>query len=549
MTVSSESMNPGEGRRRHDVVFREATIVDGTGAPAYTGDVAVAGDKIAVIGPANSLDAAVTVAAADRVLAPGFIDIHSHADFTLLVDGRAHSAILQGITSVVPGNCGHGIAPVNERSRALVPMNAIGWSARWEVPAQWNSFGEYLELLRVGGVAVNTFPLIPHGALRLAVSGFAEREATGREIDTMRALADEAMAEGAVGLSTGLEYAPGMAASADEIARIAAPVGARGGLYASHCRDRAQGMAAAAEESVRVAETAGTRLQVSHFVRRPWAPNGIDERAMEILRRADDRGIMTRCDIFPFDYGPTPLAFLLPPWAREGSREEIADRLASRSVARAILDGLSDRFRASIEGGMAESMYIACDGAEGDLVGRTLGQLARERGLDVAEAALWMLGRAGIDFYCVATVERYVEWDDMLRALGDPGFLIMSDGATGALDGPLAGFAFSLSDWGYAPEFLGRFVRDQGLVSLEAAIARMTSGPADQLGLADRGRIAEGCFADLVLFDPATIGSTVAHDELISRPTGIDQVLVNGLFVVRDGAPTDTRPGVVGRRH
>jgi N-acyl-D-amino-acid deacylase len=548
LATHEDAARDGNDRRGYDLVLTDATVVDGTGASAYAGDVALAGDRIAAIGPPNSLAGEVTVAVTGRVVAPGFIDIHSHADYTLLVDGRAHSATLQGVTSVVTGNCGHGIAPVTEDSRGLVPMNAIGWGARWEAPVRWNSFGEYLGLLRARGVAVNTFPLVPHGALRLAVSGFADRTASPSEIDTMRALADEAMAEGAVGLSTGLEYAPGMAASAEEIAQVAAPVGARGGLYATHCRDRAEGMAASAEESVRVAETAGARLQVSHFVRRPWAPEGVAERAMEVLARADERGISTRCDVFPFDFGPTPLAFLLPPWAREGDRQEIADRLAAPSVMRGILDGLSDRFRASLEGGMAETMYIACDGTDGDLVGRTLGQVARERDLGVAEAALWMLQRAGIDFYCVAAVERYVEWDDMLRALADPNFLIMSDGATGALDGPLAGYVFSLSDWGYAPEFLGRFVREQGLVPLADAIARMTSGPADQLGLNQRGRIAEDCFADLVVFDPATVGGTVAHDNLISAPTGIDHVLVNGRFVVRDGTPTDARPGVVGRR-
>ena len=548
MTVANEIIDGGDGGRRYDVVLREATIIDGTGAPRYSGDVAITGDRIAAIGPPKSLHGALTVGATDRVVAPGFIDIHSHADYTLLVDGRAHSATLQGVTSIVPGNCGHGLAPLNERSKPLVPMNTIGWSDRWAVPTQWTSFGQYLGQLRERGVAVNTFPLIPHGALRLAVSGFADRAASAREIATMRGLAEEAMAEGAMGLSSGLEYAPGQAASAEEIGEVTAPVGARGGLYATHCRDRGAGMADSAAESVAVAEAAGARLQVSHFIRRPWAPADTEKRAMDILRQADHRGVRTRCDVLPFDYGPTPLAFLLPGWAREGNREEIADRLASPTVVGKILDGLTERFKASIEGGMAETMYVACDGADGSFDGRTLGQVAREQRMDVAQAALWMLQRAGLDFYCVATVERYAEWDDLLTALRDPHFLIMSDGVTGALDGPLSGYAFSLCDWGYATEFLGRFVRDMGLVPLEAAIARMTSGPADQLGLSDRGRIAEGGFADLVVFDPATVRSTVAHDKLISASRGIEQVLVNGRFVVRDGRPTDHRPGVVGRR-
>ena len=476
-----------------------------------------------------------------------FVDIHSHADYTLLVDGRAHNCVLQGVTSVVTGNCGHGIAPVTDISRNLVPMNIPGWSTDWELPVTWDTFASYLETIRERGTAVNVFPLVAHGALRLAVAGFADRELSEGEIGSMRDMAEEAMAAGAVGLSTGLEYAPGITAGVDEIATVFEPVGDHDRIYATHSRNRAEAMIEAADEAIAVAEHAGARLQLSHFVRRPWAPAGIPDRAMDAVAQAAERGLTANFDVFPFAYGPTPLSYLLPPWAREGSREDIADRLSSAAVRRRILDGLGGNFKAALESDIAETMYIAADGHDSGLVGLTLGQVAKDRRVDVAEAALWVLQRAGANFYCTAIVERWVEWDDLLAALSDPRFFIMGDGVSGALDGPLSNYVFTLSDWGYAPAYLGQFVRGLGLVSLESAIMRMTSAPAAQAGLGNRGRVAEGWHADLVVFDPDTIDCAVTPDNLKTVSTGIYHVLVNGDFVVRDGRPTDYRPGTVGR--
>ena len=546
MAIDSDHGRAAQGAHEHALVLRGATIVDGTGAPRFTGDIGIDGGRIARVAEPGTLAGAATLDASGRISAPGFIDIHSHADFTLLVDGRAHNCVLQGVTSVVTGNCGHGIAPVTARSRDLVPMNIPGWGAAWDEPVSWRSFGEYLDAVRGRGVAVNLFPLVAHGALRLAVSGFEDRALDPREIDAMRAMTDEAMAAGAIGFSTGLEYAPGIAADEAELARVCEPVGAYDGIYATHCRDRAAAMTAAAAEAVGVAEHAGARLQLSHFVRRPWAPAGEPERAMDLLAAAEQRGVTVRYDVFPFDYGPTPLAYVLPAWARHGSRAEIAERLASAVVRARILEDLGANFAAALESDIAETMYVAADGADGSFVGRTLGTIARERGESVAEAALTILARAGESFYCTAIVERWVDWGDLTGALGDPRLFIMGDGASGGLDGPLSDYTFTLSDWGFAPAFLGRFVRGMGLVSLEAAIERMTAGPARQIGLADRGRIAEGCAADLVIFDPETVDSAVAPDGLRGVPTGIDHVLVNGEFVVRCGRPTDRRPGRVG---
>lgn len=541
--------NKGEGRQENSlsVVFRGATIIDGTGKQAFQGDVGLQGNRITSISAPGTLKGEVIVDISGRVLCPGFIDIHSHADSTLLLDGRAHSYILQGVTSVVPGNCGFGIAPITDLSLELIRMNMLGRSSDKEIPLNWRSFGDYLGQLRSRGVSVNVFPLVGHGALRLAVAGYAHRECTPNEINTMRSLASEAMAEGAIGLSTGLEYLPGIAADLKELARVAEPAGEYGGIYGTHCRNRAENMVEATEEAVAIAEHSGARLQLSHFVRRPWAPEGVEKRARDVLDRAAKRGVTTCLDIFPFDYGPTPLSYLLPPWARQGTREDIAERLNDKKTQRDILTDLRENFVAAVKSGIAQGMYLSMDGSDGELVGKTLGEVAENQGLSVPEGAVWILARAGIYFNSVKIVERWVDWEDLLAALSDPAFLIMSDGVSGALDGPLARQAMSLSDWGYVPEFLGRFVREMGIVPLEGAIARMTSRPADQLALRTRGRITEDYFADIVVFDPETIGTDITPGHLFSTPIGIDHVLVNGTFVIKDGKPTDSRPGIVGR--
>lgn len=532
------------------LVFRNASIIDGTGSPTVRGDVGITGERIVAMAPPNTLGGAETIDVTDRILAPGFVEIHSHADYTLLADGRAHNYTLQGVTSVVTGNCGHGVAPVTESSRDLVPTNIFGWKSDWEVQEKWTTFGDYMELLRRRGTAVNVFPLVPHGALRLAVAGFAPRELASKEIDTMRGLTAEAMESGAVGLSTGLEYAPGIAATTEEIARAAEPVGRFDGFYATHCRNRAEAMVKATTEAVEIALRSGSRLQLSHFVRRPWADRDIYPRALEVAFELPKRGLQVRFDILPFDYGPSPLAFVLPSWARDGSREAIAARIADKSNWPRMMDELPARFVTYVRSGIADSMYIAADGADGEFVGSTLGEIAKSRSTTIPEAVFWLLARAGTDFYSAAVLARFVETADLHAALADENFFIMGDGTSAALDGPLANYCFAPSDWGYTAVMLGHYVRTLGLTSLESAVARMTSAPAEQIGLVDRGQIREGFAADLVVFDPRTIGADITPAKLVVRPKGIDHVVVNGRVVVRSGVPTTDRPGIVGlKRH
>ncbi|VTU45864.1 N-acyl-D-glutamate deacylase (plasmid) [Variovorax sp. SRS16] len=532
-----------------DLVIAHGDLVDGKGPLQHDVDVAVRGDRIVAIAPGGSLEAPVIVEAAGRVVCPGFIDVHSHADYTILLDGRGQSALMQGVTSIVTGNCGHGIAPVTAQSRKLVSMNIAGWRRESALPITWSSFGEYLSLLRDRGVGPNVFPLVAHGTIRLGISGFRDRQLSDAEVTAARQALHDALAAGAVGMSTGLEYAPGISATTDELTRIAEAAADFNVVYATHCRNRSDRMAEAAQEAVDVARAGRMRLQMSHYVRRPYASDDMVGRAWAHLDQASRDGMTVRADVFPFDYGPTPLSALIPPSMFADTREEMARRLRDPAFKRRIVEGMGGMFKAAIDNDMVDSMFVASDGADGSLTGLSLADLAKKTGLPVTEAAVWLLENAGDNFPCVYIVENWVRWEDLVGALEDPQFFIMGDGATSALDGPASSFAMALADWGYAPRYLSRFVRDMKLVSIEQAIGRMCSGPALQFGLTDRGTVEPGKAADLVVFDARTIGSAVAPHALRQLPTGISHVLVNGQFVVRDGAPSGALPGHVGVRH
>jgi N-acyl-D-amino-acid deacylase len=390
--------------------------------------------------------------------------------------------------------------------------------------------------------AVNVVPLVPHGSLRLNVAGFELRELTRAELDRLRGMVREAMEAGAAGLSTGLEYAPGIAATATELQALCEPVGAHGGLYATHCRNRAAGIVDAAREAATVALESGCRLQLSHFVRRVNAPDGALEReareyALESGARA---GLAVGFDVFPFTFGPTPLTELLPQAQRASTREQMAARLAGG------IDVEGTRLAAVLEGPVGAQMYIASDGGRDRHVGRSLAEVADAMGTTVAAAALALLADAGENFYDVVVVERWARDEDLDRAVLDDDYCLMGDGVTGALDGPLAGLAFSLSDWGWVIRTLAHYVRDTKVLPLEAAVRRMTRAPAAQLGLTDRGALLPGMAADVAVFDLARVGTSVTPQALIARPRGVEHVLVNGTPVIRDGEPTAARPGDIG---
>lgn len=524
-------------------------LVDGTGSEPRAADISVEGGRIVSIaepGTTSATPETRTVDVTGLVVCPGFVDIHSHADYTLLRDGRAQSSLAQGVTSVAVGNCGHGIAPLSPRSADLAAMNIFGWTKEGEVAPSWRTFADYMQLLRDRGVGPNVFPLVAHGALRLSVAGFADRKLEKAEIETLRRDLESAMKAGAAGFSTGLEYAPGISAPTEELIEIARGMTGFDGLYATHCRNRSDAMDAAAAEAIAIAKAGTARLQMSHFVKRPNGTAEVVAKSWKLLDAARDEGLSVFADVFPFDYGPTPLAVLIPARLREGTRAEMAAKLREPAFRAQVMAGMGSMFEAAVKNDLVKSMFISADGTDGSWVGLSLADAAERLKMTAVDAAYALLQMAGENFYCVTIVENWVKWADLNEALEDRRFFVMGDGATGSLDGQQ--FTMALADWGYAPRFLSSFVRDGGRIGLADAIHRMSTGPARQLGLTDRGAIAVGQAADIVAFDLATIGSDVEPNDLLQAPKGITHVWVNGDSVVRQGQLTSALPGVVGLR-
>jgi N-acyl-D-amino-acid deacylase len=532
-----------------DLVVSSGRVIDGTGAPAVAADVGVAGGRIVAVGDLAGPEAAERVDATGLVVSPGFIDIHQHGDFSLLACRTADSAVGQGVTTVVTGNCGHGCAPVR-RAGADTP-NVIGRRSEWGVAIDWTSFGEYLERLKTPGVSVNVAPLVGHGPIRIAAMGFASRRPTPGEQAVMRDLVAQAMDEGAVGLSSGLEYAPGKQADADELIDLCGVAAARGGIYASHIRNRGHELVAATDEAIRIAETAGLPLQISHFAPRYYAPAGEWDRAMEHVYEARRRGVEVHVDTFPYSWGPGPVAAMLPTWAFAGTPREIVARLGD-SEQRARIRGEADsRFALAVRLGLLGQSVLTYSRSHRHLVGKSYLEISELLGRDPYDTILDVVAAEGENFYNVISRGHFARDDELRRLLREPICMVESDGVVLSPRGATSDFSFSISDYGWSARLLERFVREERLLTLEEAVRRMTSLPAEKVGLGDRGRIATGLAADLVIFDPATIADRATFELPQQSPTGVGYVFVNGRAVVTPSGHTGALAGRVlrGRRN
>jgi len=533
-----------------DYLIHGGTIVDGTGAPTWIGEVAVSGGEILAVD--RDLGA---IAARDRIdatgcfVTPGLIDIHSHADWTLTVDGGAESATLQGISTIVPGQCGHGVAPVSDP--ALLRVSTFGLDRDTNAPVRWRTFGEWLDVLREGRPAVNIVPLVAHGAVRLAAMGSSVDRATDDDIEAMRSHVEEAMESGAAGISTGLEYQPGQSASQAELMMVAEVAGAHGGIYATHCRNRTSRIEQAAVEAIDIATRAGCRLQLSHFLPRPYARKDAFERALIRMARARDQGYSAYCDVHPHLIGPGPLAQMLPDWAWAVGPTRLPEKLRDEDWRQKVLADLDPRMREYLNSGVADHMLIVHAPGSDGCVGRMLGEIARARGVTPDAAALELLRDAGGDFYTVTELEQWTVREDMDRFLADESFMLMGDGLTLSSSGKLARLHFCVADWNWVPELIYEQVLKRKVTTIESAIRRMTSAPARQIGQARVGELKPGWRADVAVFEPwlrPRAGADKGPMAML-EPMGafVRLLLVNGVRTVKNGRITGLRGGRVGR--
>ncbi len=513
------------------LLIRNGTVYDGTGAEGRVADVAIEDGRVAGIGQIEA--EADGIDAAGLAVAPGFIDIHSHSDYTLLIDPRAVSAIHQGVTTEVVGNCGFGCFPI--RDPAVARRAIYGYSD--ELPVTWSSAGEYFERLEAARPAVNVLSLVPNGQLRIATLGVVDRPADTRELAEMQTLLHESLDAGAWGYSTGLEYAQEQGATEEELTALAgnAP------FYATHTRRRDDGAADAVAEAIRTGDRAGVRLQVSHLVPR----NGIAEsrRCIELVEAARDRGQDVAFDMHTRRFGLTNLYAALPPWALAAETGELAALLrdpAKRDEMRS--------HRSILSAGNDWSRVVLLDSEAWPEYGRRdLASIAAERGQAPLDAVYdLLLGDVEELHRLMVIIHAYSE-DQQREAFAHPLCVPGSDATTLAPDGSLA-HSFFHGAYTWASWFWRFMVRDEGLLAPAEAVHRLTGRPAERIGLSDRGVLREGARADVVVFDAERFSErgTVFEPNLLAD--GMKHVVVNGVQTLRDGRLTGERGGMVLRR-
>jgi len=523
-----------------DLKISGGQILDGTGAPAVRLDVGVTGDTITSVGDLAREPAGATLDAAGLTVAPGFIDMHSHSDWRLFGNRRAESKIRQGVTTEVVGNCGFSPAPVSDQFRE--EMRGFALHVPPGMDFSWSSLGEFLRRYEDGGLALNVAQLVGHGTLRLAVMGFARRTPSVAELSRMRRLVESAMADGACGLSTGLIYAPGSYAETDEIVEIARGA-AHTGFYASHIRGEGATLLDSIAEAIRIGREGRLPVQISHIKaagRRHW---GRVKDALALIDAARAEGLDVTADVYPYTASSTTLRTLLPDSALEGGIEAMLGRLRDPAARARIGEEMSSGPVLARGMGWGDIM-IASAPSRPDAQGLRLDEIARRWGKDPIECVFDTLeserGRGYVILF-------QLDEADLRRALVHPHVMIGSDGSALAATGPLADGKPHPRSYGTFPRVLGRYARDEGLLTLPAAINKMTGMPAARLGLSDRGIIRTGARADLAVFSPGGVADTASYEDPHRYASGVEHVIVNGRLVIKSGEHTGNLPGRVLR--
>ncbi len=526
-----------------DLVIEGAEVVDGTGAAGGRADVGVRDETIAALGDLSRSAAGSRLSASGRVLAPGFIDMHSHSDWRLWANRRAESKIRQGVTTEVVGNCGFSPAPVS--TEFLDDLRGYALYVPKGMDFAWRSVVDYLRAFDREGTAVNTVHLVGHGTVRIATMGFARRPPTAQELATMQRLMGDAMDGGAWGLSTGLIYAPGSYAATEEIVAIARVVGRHRGFYASHIRGEGATVLEAVAEAIRVGREGEVPVQVSH-VKAAGRPNwGKVAQALALIDAARAEGLDVMADVYPYTASSTTLRTLLPDWALEGGIDAMLKRLSDpseRARIRRDLEAPPQRGQSLLDRVGWENIMISYSRHRKDAEGRRLSEIAAARGMDPLDAAFELLtDEAGRAYMILFQLDE----SDLRRALAHPQVMIGSDGSSLAPYGELGEGKPHPRSYGTFPRVLGEYAREQRVLSLPQAVHKMTGLPARRLGLTDRGAIRVGARADLVVFDPRHVADRATYEDPHRYPTGVEHVLVNGRFVIKGGEHTGSLPGRV----
>ena len=527
-----------------DAILAGGTIYDGLGGTPYVADIAVRDGRIVAVESIGGAGNAEIVDVSGLAVSPGFIDLHTHSDFTLASDGRAQSQVHQGVTTEVVGQCGVSCAPA--RSVRDIELMSPGFVADGAT-IDWRTFGQYLDHLDRGTLGVNVAAFVGHGTIHRAVLGDALRPATDAEVGEMGALLERSLDEGAYGFSTGLEYWPGSLATPDQLSELCGVAARKGALYATHVRNRDVFYDLGFGEALATARVSGARLQISHIQPKFGAPAHAMEHAIEMVETARRHGVDVAYDVIPHDWSHTRILAILPQWAQEGGVAEVSARLRDPAARAQIKRNPRPMWRLVSAGKWDEIVLMQAD-QHRELVGLTFEEIGQRRRQDPYDAVLDMLLEAGEEMNHMMWTSHSFRDEDISLALRQNDCAVISDTLALAPDGCLKHHIGSLSGYGWAARFLQYYVRDKNVLTLGEGVRRLTSLPASRLGIKDRGRIAPGHWADITVFDAEVVASHCTVERPREYATGIAHVLVNGQFAMRDGARTDMDAGVVLRR-
>ena len=542
MLISSYVLtNKATPLKEYDVIIRNGRIIDGSGRAAYSADLGIRGDRIMSIGELSKASASRIIDATGLVVAPGFIDMLGQSETYVLIDDRAMSKIMMGVTTEITGE-GESIAPVNDR----LIKEQQDFNRRYNLTVDWRTLDEYFRRLEKQGSGINLGTFVGATQVRAYVVGFDNRPPSSSELEQMKQLVAEAMQDGALGLSTSLQYVPARFAGTDEIVELAKVAQQYGGIYATHQRSEANALDESLAEVFEIARRARIPVEIWHLktaYKKNW---GRMPEVLEKIRQARTQGLDITADVYPYVAGSTSLSACLPPWALEGGTEKMLDRLHDQ--------GIRERLKKEIMTDVKEweNIYLGSGGPGGILIGsvvnrevesmqgKRLAQIAEEQGKDPLAALFDLIladhGQTGAIYFMMSEA-------DLRAAMKAPFVSFCTDSGARATDGPLAGAKSHPRGWGSYPRILGRYVREERLLTLEGAIHKMTGMPAKRVGLRDRGLLREGMYADVTVFDPQRVIDRATFEVPNQYPEGIQYVIVNGQISVDAGKRTAALAG------
>lgn len=529
----------------HSMLIKGGTVIDGTGAPPVKLDLAIDGAKIAKLYRRPDAKASLTIDATGKIVCPGFIDIHSHSDLFLLCNPLAESKIRQGVTTELIGNCGGSAAPAMGASKDVL----LDHAKVLDIDVDWTSMDEYL--LRVGNLrtSVNVATLVGTDTVRLAIMGNGSDKPSEDQMAEMNKLIAESMFQGAFGVSSGLIYAPGCFTTTDELISLASTSAAFGGFYSSHIRGEGRTLVKAVAEAIQIGREASSRVEISHHKACGRSSWGAVDTTLKMIEDARSEGVDVAFDVYPYTASCTSLDTVIPPWAREGGKDAILARLRDPSTRERIAHEFSepsdDWEDIAAEDGWENIMVVGFKKNHNKrFENKSVEEIAKETGKDPAQTTMDLIVDEDLG---VSAIFHEILEDDVMKVISHPLASIGSDGEAEAPYGPTGKSATHPRAYGTFPRVIRRYSLEKRLFTLEEAVRKMTSWPAERIGLADRGTLASGMAADVVIFDPKRIRDTATFSDSHRYPEGIEYVIVNGAVTIENGEHTKERAGLVIR--